>query len=202
MACGWVWPRIDTSTNIGLSWDQWCGQWGDSGLHLLTLALPWGTQSSVPQNQHLSSFLQKPVEGSLQNWHPKCNHSQLQAWGSKHCSCIKVNYFRAFRFQKSCGSLKTEQSEPHVIAGDLVFYGNFCSQTWSESNTNKIKGSIQHLDVDFKKSIQFYSSDLKWRCCTSQLASATSNNTHAPLTAMQNAASLHHFPAPWIYCVL
>lgn len=62
-------------------------------------------------------FPQKQAKSSLQNWHPECSRSQLQPWGYKSCcSCSKVNYFKAFQLQKSYGNLRTEETEPQVIA--------------------------------------------------------------------------------------
>lgn len=69
-------------------------------IYLLTLVLAWETQSCLSQMAFIS-LLPQQIENSLKNLHPKCNHSQLQAWSCKNCcSCFKVNYFKAFQFQK------------------------------------------------------------------------------------------------------
>lgn len=63
------------------------------------------------------SLLPQQIESSLKNLHPKCNHSQLQAWSCKNCcSCFKVNYFKAFEIQKLYVMLRVEQCEPCMIA--------------------------------------------------------------------------------------
>lgn len=110
--------------------------------------------------------------------HPKCNHSQLQAWGCKHCcSCIRVNYLKAFQFQKLCGSLRVEQSEPHMISEDIwCLYANFCVKEEPYQENNR-----QHpaCKPEFKKSrpIFKFSSQIEMVYVTS-IFSYIQNHSH------------------------
>lgn len=165
----WLWPVINWLMFKLINWLTDFAGVSDRAdeviwfyIYLLTLVLAWETQSCLLQMAFIS-LLPKQMESSLKNWHPKCNHSQLQAWSYKNCcSCFKVNYFKAFQFQKLYIILRVEQCEPHDCRANLIPANQVFSVIPFFSRSSQLSSAVSapHFHISLVKRKQ---------CCFLQL---------------------------------